>query len=223
MKVLALDTSMEACSVALYDAARGLVLAEAHEVPGRGHAEILFRQIADVLAQAGATHADIDRYGVTVGPGSFTGVRVGLAAARGLALAAAKPLAGVGTLEAIAAAIDIPPTERLIVAVDARRGELYVQAFSRGAPESEAFVAVPGAAARRTFGHSAAPLAIAGSGATILQAALSELGAAVRIVDADPWPRASAVARLAAGRDDPGTERPVPLYLRAPDAKLPGA
>lgn len=222
MKVLALDTSMAACSVALYDAAHGLVLAEAHEVPGRGHAELLFPQIGAVLAEARATHGDIGRYGVTIGPGSFTGVRVGLAAARGLALASAKPLVGVGTLEAIAAGIDVPLTERLIIAVDARRGELYVQAFSRGAPESEAFVAAPGEAARRTLGHSAAPLAIAGSGAAILQAALGDIGAPARLVSSDPWPRASAVARLAARRDDPGTDRPGPLYLRAPDAKLPG-
>lgn len=212
---------MEASSVALYDAASETLLAEAHEVPGRGHAEILFRQIADVLERAAATHADIDRYGVTVGPGSFTGVRVGLAAARGLALAARKPLAGVGSLEAIAAAITVPPTERLVVAVDARRGELYLQAFDQGAAAGEAFVAGYAEAAERAAGSK--PLAVAGSGAEILLAALAAAGRPARLVQAEPWPRARHVARLAAARDDRGTVRPAPLYLRAPDAKLPGA
>lgn len=223
MKVLALDTSMDASSVALYDAAAGAVLAEAHQVLGRGHAEIVFRQIADVLAAAGATHADIDRYGVTVGPGSFTGVRVGLAAARGLALAAGKPLVGIGTLEAIAAAVPVPPEERLVIAVDARRGELYVQAFDGGGPAGEALVADPATAALRTAPPGGMAAVVAGSGAEILIAALAVRGVVARPVAADQWPRARHVARLASRRDDPGDLRPGPLYLRAPDAKLPGA
>jgi tRNA threonylcarbamoyladenosine biosynthesis protein TsaB len=223
MRILALDTSMEACSVALYDAAGGNLLSEVHAVPGRGHAELLFAQIEAVTSECGFALDAVDRFAVTVGPGSFTGVRVGLAAARGLALAARRPLIGIGTLEAMAAEIKTEEIEALIVAVDARRGELYVEAFTAQRSLCGPFVAAPMAAARRICDLTGCALAIAGSGAEALTVALATFSRNGRIVAAEPWPRARVVARLSAGRTPQAGGRPGPVYLRAPDAKPPGA
>lgn len=222
MRILALETSMEACSVALYDGANGKLLAEVHAVPGRGHAELLFDQIQAVTSECGMALESVDRFAVSVGPGSFTGVRVGLAAARGLALAARRPLVGIGTLEAIAAAIRTEHGEALIVAVDARRGELYVEAFADKRSLCGPFVADPMAAARRICEVKGGAFAIAGSGAEALLVALATCNRDARVLSAEPWPRARSVARLSAGRAPQEGARPGPIYLRAPDAKLPG-
>jgi tRNA threonylcarbamoyladenosine biosynthesis protein TsaB len=223
MRILALDTSMEASSVALYDAIGGELLSEVHAVPGRGHAELLFAQIKAATSACGVTLNSVDRFAVSVGPGSFTGVRVGLAAARGLALAARRPLVGIGTLEAMAAEIKTEQGEALIVAVDARRGELYVEAFTAEGSLGGPFVADPMAAARRICEVTVCVLAIAGSGAEALCVALAACSRNARVVPAEPWPRARSVARLSAGRAPQAGVRPGPVYLRAPDAKPPGA
>lgn len=221
MKILALETSMEACSVAIYDAAKDRVLAEAYDVPGRGHAEILFDRIKAVTDRAGVAPKDIDRFAATVGPGSFTGVRIALSAARGFALAAQKPLIGIGSLEAIAAAVAARPDEVVAIAHDARRGEIYLQAFASGKALFDPLVApVAEAAETAAAVASGRPIAVAGSGAALLSAALGDLPH--RTLPAEPWPRASIVARLAAAREPP-PEKPLPLYLRAPDARLPAA
>src|SRR4051812_18694458 len=104
MLVLAIDTAGPDCAVALarFDADRIEILARGAESIGRGHAERLLPIIESVLSQAGCSFHDLDRVAVTVGPGSFTGVRVGIAAARGLALALNIPAVGVGTLDALA-------------------------------------------------------------------------------------------------------------------------
>src|SRR3569832_1939804 len=97
MLILAFDTSIAACSVALIrDAA---ILAATREVMDRGQAEALMPMIERVMESARASYRDLDRIAVTTGPGSFTGVRVGLAAARGLGLASEKPIVGVLTTE----------------------------------------------------------------------------------------------------------------------------
>jgi tRNA threonylcarbamoyl adenosine modification protein YeaZ len=209
---------MEACSVAIYDALADAVLAEVHDVPGRGHAEILFAQIEHVTRSAGITLRDMDRFAVTVGPGSFTGVRTGLAAARGFALATGCPAIGVGSLEAIAAAAQTPSGERLAVVQDARRGEFYVQIFAHGRALGPPAIMTRGgaAAAIGDVAFGGAGIALVGSGADAL---VLELGASVRVLKSEPWPRASVVARIAGARPPGGS--PAPFYLRAPDAKLP--
>ena len=98
MRLLAIDTALDACSVAVVSGPR--IVAET-DVIGRGHAERLVAMIEAVMAKADCGFSDLDRIAVTVGPGSFTGIRVGLATARGLALAAGKPLVGVLTLDAM--------------------------------------------------------------------------------------------------------------------------
>lgn len=221
MKILALDTSGDACSVALYDAAASAVLAEEHLPIERGHAEILFAQIARVT-QAGATALkSVDRFAVTIGPGTFTGVRIGLAAARGLALAAQRPLIGIGSLEAVARGAEAPPGALIVAAFDARRGELYVQAFRGEAPITQPMATTPQDAANTLMRlEPNAPLFAIGSGAELLRATLGQQGARVEVASGEALPRASVLARIAARREP--TNQPVmPLYLRAPDAKLP--
>ncbi len=136
MNILAFDTCFDACSACVARTGDGVVevLASALERFETGHAERLVPMIDEVMARAGVAFADIDRLAVTVGPGTFTGTRIGIAAARGLALATGIPVVGASSLAVMAevAARELGPRkagEDLLVAVDARRGEVYVQLF----------------------------------------------------------------------------------------------
>ena len=121
MKILALDSATSACSAAVW--ADGRVMARRHAEMARGQSEALVPMVAEVMAEVGLGFADLDLLAVTVGPGAFTGIRIGLAAARALALAAGLPLAGVSTLEAVAAAA--PADGRpLLVVLDSKREEI---------------------------------------------------------------------------------------------------
>jgi len=212
MIVLGLDTCLSSCSVAVLEAALGgeRVLASAREVMARGHQERLATMAQAVMAEAGLTFDKLDRIAVTVGPGSFTGLRVGIAFAKGLALALDKPAVGIGTLEALAAEAD----GLVFPAIDARRGQLYLQAFDEGRS-----LMAPGALSAETAAARIAelsmgrPFTLVGSGAALL----AELMPSARIVHAE-GADARHVARLAAARAPAPLK---PLYLRAPDAKLP--
>ncbi|HLJ62563.1 MAG TPA: tRNA (adenosine(37)-N6)-threonylcarbamoyltransferase complex dimerization subunit type 1 TsaB, partial [Stellaceae bacterium] len=127
MKVLAFDCAGNACAAALVRA--GAVLAQRLTRLERGHAQLLAPMIEAVMKEAGTRFSDLDLIAVTTGPGSFTGVRIGLATARGLALAADCPLVGVTSFAAIAAGIAPLADLNLVVAVDSKRAEFYVQAF----------------------------------------------------------------------------------------------
>ena len=224
MKILGLDTSSDACSVAVFDTSTSKLIAEESVPLQRGHAELLFSQITRVMSAAGTELDMVGRFAVTTGPGTFTGVRIGLAAARGLALAAGRPLIGVGSLEVIAATADTTSRAVVVAAIDARRGELYVQGFLAGRAITEAFAAPADEAAARLT--QAAPSGCSfealGTGASAIVAALGASGHSSKPLGGDPFPQASALVRLAAQRPIP-LERPQPLYLRAPDAKLPAA
>src|SRR5215470_3837712 len=133
MRVLAIDTALEACSAAVLDTERGGILASESRAMARGHAETLMPLVARVMSEAALDFGALDRIAVTVGPGSFTGLRVGVSAARGIAVAAGKPAVGLTTLAAYAApyiaADDITP---LVVAIDARNNQVYMQLFGNG-------------------------------------------------------------------------------------------
>ncbi len=166
--------------------------------------------LAEAMAEAGAGFQDLDRIGVTVGPGSFTGLRVGLAFAKGLAIARGVPCVGIGVLEALAASVDgLGP---VVAAVDARREQLYLQIFADDRTSSG-----PRAIAIEDIRlHDASPdVTVVGSGAPLLRAAFPN-ARLLPLAAPDPV----AVARLAAAAD-PAQAPPRPDYLRAPDARLP--
>ena len=208
MLILGLDTCLSSCSVAVLDGER--VVASSREVMARGHQERLAPMARQVMAQAGLAFDRLDRIAVTVGPGSFTGLRVGIAFAKGLALALDKPAVGIGTLEALAA----EAAGLVFPAIDARRGQLYLQAFEDGralmAPDA---LSAEVAAARLAELSQGRPFTLVGSGAALL----ADVAPGAAIIAAE-GPDARHVARLAAARA-PGPLKP--LYLRAPDAKLP--
>tara|TARA_R110002110_G_scaffold12692_22_gene60310 strand:+ start:7515 stop:8210 length:696 start_codon:yes stop_codon:yes gene_type:complete len=221
--VLAFDTAQGALSAAIHDSEGER--AAAFEPRTRGHAEALMPMIETVLAQAALGFADLDALAVTVGPGTFTGLRVGLAAARGIALARTLPLVGVTTLEAIAEPVVAGEAEAIIASFDARRGEIYVQIFAAGLAPLTAPLLVAlddiGAHLPET------PLILAGTGAPLLAPGLDARGLRYRLSETRPQPDASAIARLALVRltargPDAFRTAPQPLYIRAPDAKLPG-
>ncbi len=211
MIVLALDTALEACSVAVVQ--DGRPLAKRSEPMLRGHQERLAPMVAEVMAEAGMAFGALDRIAVTIGPGSFTGLRVGLAFAKAMSLALDIPCLGVGTLEALAASTPGWEAKPLLLAVlDARREHVYLQAFSHGASLTEpANLAVPEAVVLgATLGAQASTPRV-GSGAALLA---SNGPVAAGLDRIDPV----ATARLAA-RLPPPAGRPQPQYLRAPDAR----
>src|SRR4029453_10280506 len=133
MRVLAIDTALEACSAAAFDTERGGITASETLPMARGHAEAIMPLIARVMDLAGAEFTDLDRVAVTTGPGSFTGLRVGISAARGIALAAGKPAIGLSTLAAFAAPHFANDDSKPVVSViDARHEHVYLQIFGAG-------------------------------------------------------------------------------------------
>ena len=210
MILLALDTCLDACSVAVW--ADGRVLAAGSEPMRRGHQERLAVMVEATMAQAGTAFPALDRIGVTIGPGSFTGLRVGLAFAKGLGLALDRPVVGVGVLETLARDVG----EGFVAAViDARRDQVYLQAFDDGralmAPD---VLPVETAAARLAELWNGGPAALIGPGATLLADVLPQARVIERTAP-DP-----ATVALLASRDQPPFPPPRPLYLRAPDVRL---
>lgn len=192
------------------------MLAARHELMSRGQAEALFPLIDETVKEAGLTPADINQIAVTVGPGTFTGVRIGVAAARGLAVASDLPVVGITSLHAIALcaiAADAPAVPVAAV-IDARRGELYLATYAPNGEELTAPQALGVAEA-----HGALPegqIIVAGSGAKVLGG-----DAAPRTFSSAPELPVASVWVVAAARMSAGAAPPLPLYLRAPDAKPP--
>ncbi len=218
-RVLAIDTALAACSVAVL--AGGAIAAERRETMTRGHAERLLPLVRDAMDEAGLAFEALDLIAVTVGPGHFTGLRVGLAAAQGLSLASDRPLAGVTTLEAVAAAVPVLE-ERLVVALESKRADLYIQVFEGGRASGAPMALTPEDFARSPLLPSG-PLVLAGDGAARLETVLAGSGCLVRRVGPE-IPDAATVARVAASRHGtPAALAPLPLYLRPPDVTLPKA
>jgi tRNA threonylcarbamoyladenosine biosynthesis protein TsaB len=226
MKLLALDTASSACSVALQ--AEGSLIAARRAEMERGHAEALVPMVDAVMAEAAqvcpAGFGDLDCIAVTVGPGAFTGVRIGLAAAGGMAAAAGLPLVGLTTLEVVAAAEPAGGLP-LLVALNSKRSDVYVQLFGAdGAPSKGAQALMPDAIPDMV---PDGPVALTGDGAAPVQAALKTAGCDVRRLSGSGCPDAAVLARLAEERYGGGLPLPPvgvlppPIYLRAPDVTLP--
>src|ERR1700716_342461 len=131
MLILAIDTALDACAAAVLDTGTTQLIAQESQPMKRGHAEALMPLIARVMKAAGIAFTSLDRIAVTTGPGSFTGLRVGLSAARGIALAADRPAVGVTTLTAYAAPVVTEGGEHPVIsAIDARHDQVYFQVVS---------------------------------------------------------------------------------------------
>jgi tRNA threonylcarbamoyl adenosine modification protein YeaZ len=216
MRVLAIDTALEACSVAVLDTERADLRAHESLPMQRGHAEALMPLVARMLDRVQLDFSAIDRVAVTTGPGSFTGLRVGIAAARGVALAAGKPAIGLTTLAAFAAPfIAADDTLPVVVAIDARHDHVYLQVFGPGGRTLVAPCVVPLRQALRVS-STGAPR-ITGTAAAKLAALWPTAERAPTKVDQRVAPDINWVARLGAAASDTGTP-PRPLYLRPPDA-----
>ena len=210
MRALVLDTALGACQAGLFDGDRPLaVLKRPMEQGGMERIASLTREL---MRAAGVGFDTVDRIGVTTGPGSFTGLRVGLAFAQGLGAALGRPVIGVSSLDALAAST--VETGNVLATIDARRGQVYARAFRDGAAMGAAEVLSLAAAA--ALAESLGPgLRLVGSGAALLADGLERPEVAPL---AAPALTAIAVLTRAA---DPDAAPPRPLYLRAPDAKPP--
>lgn len=220
MLVLAIDTALDACAAGILDTDEGRLIAQETLPMKRGHAEALMPLIARVIESARIAFTVLDRIAATTGPGSFTGLRVGLSAARGIALAAGKPVVGVTTLAAFAAPVigeDRKPP--VISAIDARHDQVYFQAMrSDGAALIQPRVArIEEALAASRFG---APHLVGNAAKLLADRWPAHLPPPVA-VEPQAAPDIAWVAWLGAAVD-PDAAPPRPYYLRAPDAKPAG-
>jgi tRNA threonylcarbamoyladenosine biosynthesis protein TsaB len=211
MITLAIDTAGIDCSAAVYDSSSNKLLSAVSEEIGKGHAERLMAVIDQALAEASVDLHGVGRIAVVIGPGSFTGIRVGVAAARGFALSLGIECVGVTTLETLAAHHLVShPGSPVVVTMDAKRDEIYAQAFS---PEGMAL-------------NEAAALSAEGVRHLVASFSAQATGSWSGNVEGDSADKPSSpdrfdigtVARIGAAKDA-GEGRPKPLYLRGPDAK----
>ncbi|MBK8208770.1 MAG: tRNA (adenosine(37)-N6)-threonylcarbamoyltransferase complex dimerization subunit type 1 TsaB [Rhodospirillales bacterium] len=216
MRILAIDTSTGACSAAVWN--HGNICERLKEM-SRGHAEALLPFVLAAMDDAATRFDELDLIAVTTGPGAFTGVRIGLAAARGMALAAGVPCLGVTSLEAIAAAVGPEDAAEgpLLVVIDSKRGDVYAQVFVVGAPAALPFLADARSIARHL---PEGRVLVAGDATAAVLPVLNEIGISVRAAAVPGYPTAACIATLAACRWRNATEgaqlMPLPLYLRAP-------
>jgi tRNA threonylcarbamoyladenosine biosynthesis protein TsaB len=217
MRILAIDCALDACSAAVLDSDPGTILASETRIMTRGHAEAVMPLIARVMDAAEAEFKELDRIAVTVGPGSFTGLRVGIAAARGIALAADKPAIGLTTLAGLAAPLiaadDAIP---VVAAIDARHDFVYLQVFG---PGGRTLLAPRLARVREAVrAATSGPARIVGSAADLVAQAWPKDEEPPLLIEQRGAPDIAWIARLGAAASD-REGAPKPLYLRAPDAK----
>ncbi len=198
------------------EAGRTLPIALDSEEMATGHAEALMPMIERVMAQVEGGFSSLERVAVSIGPGSFTGLRIGIAAARAIGLAAEIPVVGVSTLSAYAAPlINAEESGVIAIGIDARHGAVFFQAFTA----TGRTIVLPRVISVKEAGRAigSGPVKLAGSGAAALAVEAMSLGLKASIADMRPAPDVTWVARLGLSAD-PATATPKPLYLRPPTA-----
>ena len=218
MSVLAIDTAHAAVAVCVLDRS-GAVRASETQPMARGHSEALLPMIERVIAAAETDFGDLCRVGVVIGPGSFTGIRIGISAARAIGLACGAPVVGVASLPALAAPL-IGREGGYVVAsaIDAKHGQVYVQGFS-----SKGHSVLPPRIAKvrdavRALG--AGPIRLVGSGAPMMAIEAWSMGMEADVIGDTASPDIALVARLAL-LADPAQAPARPFYLKSPDAQPP--
>ncbi|MFC7703839.1 tRNA (adenosine(37)-N6)-threonylcarbamoyltransferase complex dimerization subunit type 1 TsaB [Plastorhodobacter daqingensis] len=204
--VLGFDTSAAHCAAALLCGSR--LLTARQEQMEKGQAERLIPLLEELLAEGGIGWGDLSAIGVGIGPGNFTGIRIAVSAARGLALALNIPSVGVSAFEALALGLPRP----LLATVDARRDMIYGQVLEGDAPAAEPFL----------IAAAQPPSALCGSGIGCVGACAGPWADPLAGPALSPvYPPAEAVARIASERFRTPLPRPAPLYLRSADAAPP--
>src|ERR1700722_12218281 len=217
MLILAIDTALDACAAAVLDTEAGGLIAQESQAMKRGHAEALMPLIARVIEQSGIGFAGLDRIAVTTGPGSFTGLRVGISAARGIALAANKPAVGLSTLLAYAAPhLANDETTPVVSVIDARHNHVYLQTFAPGGRTVIAPRIAPISEAMRIAAET--PARIVGNAARLVADGLKSQGKQSIVVDDRPAPDIAWIATTGAAMNQDQAP-PKPQSLRAPDAQ----
>jgi tRNA threonylcarbamoyl adenosine modification protein YeaZ len=217
MRILAIDTSCGAASAALVESGRLEPLAASSRAMARGHAEALAPMVEEVGRALEGGFSSVDRIAVTIGPGSFTGIRVGLALARAMGLALGVPVVGVSTLVAFAAPLLSAPRPGIIAAaIDARHGSVYFQLFeASGRPLGPPRCDLLRECVR---GIGAGPAILAGDAVELVAAEAHRAGLPYDLSGAAPTPDIIAVARIGLALD-PGRNPARPLYVKPPDAR----
>jgi len=212
VRLVAIDTSTALASVALFEGDR--LVGESEQRVQNAHGESLLPALDAALARVGWRPRDVGRWGVGVGPGSFTGTRVGVATVKGIALATGAQVVGVTSLDAVAHGVVPEPGEVVASALSAGRGELFVQVAGRRAPSH---VRVERAATWLLDGAAGARVVVAGEGALALT------HAALRALATPPHdvPRAAAIGRLALARAPDALDLLEPAYVRPPEITTP--
>ncbi|WP_026608324.1 tRNA (adenosine(37)-N6)-threonylcarbamoyltransferase complex dimerization subunit type 1 TsaB [Methylocapsa acidiphila] len=217
MKILAIDTALPAVSACVLDDEAEEAEALETIAMERGHAEALLPLIDRVMARVDGGFGGLYRVAVTVGPGSFTGLRVGVAAARAIGIACEIPVVGVSTLAALAAPLILSQKPGLVAAaIDARHGNVFFAAFG---PDGRTILSprlAPVHEAARSLGEG--PVRLTGPGAPLLAQEALGLGIMAEIVSEFAAPDIEFVAKLGL-LADPSSAPARPLYLKAPDAK----
>ncbi len=217
MRILAIDTSCGAAAAAVVESGRMEPLAVVSRAMLRGHAEALAPMVEEVLGSIQGGVASLDRIAVTTGPGSFTGIRVGLALARAMGLALGIPVVGVSTLAAFAAQLLSKPRQGVIAAaIDARHGSAYFQLFeSSGRP-----LGLPRCDSLRECVRQIGdgPALLAGDAAALLAVEAHRAGLPYDLESATDTPDIVAVARMGLALD-PAANPARPLYVKPPDAR----
>ncbi|RDJ26624.1 tRNA (adenosine(37)-N6)-threonylcarbamoyltransferase complex dimerization subunit type 1 TsaB [Bosea caraganae] len=215
MRILAIDTALGACSACVLDAGEATPSVREQVAMERGHAEALMPMIERVMNAVDGGFASLDRVAVTIGPGSYTGLRVGISAARAIAFAAGIPAIGVTTLAATAAPlIGREPGRVIAAALDAKHGQVWFQALNGQGKQLVSIRQVNHRDAARAIG--AGPVSLVGSAAMAVANEAWAIGLDALVLDESKAPDVTWVARLGLIAD-PEAAPPRPLYLKAPE------